>query len=174
VVGKFFEDGGRTDPNRGTRYFLGETAKNISVRGFPEGSIFRSVDGTPPKGSLNFLDLPQDDFMAIINKHIDRQRKLPENAKLHPDDILERGWRHGTDEFWRKYNLPYLAEAFKRGDNVRLVSDPYVYIRDSIIGGTYKRELEAIGYSPTRELLDGLAKKYGYVYDELSKIYKKK
>lgn len=50
----------------------------------------------------------------------------------------------------------------------RLVSDPKIYQPDPVKGGSYKRELDAITGS------EGLAKKYGYYYDNATKTYYKK
>jgi hypothetical protein len=72
-----------------------------------------------------------------------------------------KGIKDGNDEFWDKYNYPFLKDAFERGDDVRLVSDPKIFKTS----GTYARELNAIKGK------DGLAKEYGYIYNAKTKTY---
>jgi|GEM_PF-3547374 len=156
-LGKF-DDGG--DLDAGTRFFLG--SDKPFVEGLPEGSFSRGVgDGTNPNG-MNSLDLPNDEYMAIINRHMEIQKNLPENAGLSAKELESKGWQAGNEEFWKTYNEPFLEDAFIRGDNVRLLSDPKTKAT-----GMYGRELDMIN-GP-----DGLAAKYGYYYDEAAATYKK-
>jgi hypothetical protein len=74
----------------------------------------------------------------------------------------------GNNEFWDEFNYPFLEQAFQRGDDVRLVSDPKIYGNDKEKGGYYKKELDTIIGK------DGFAEKYGYFYDENTKTFKKK
>jgi hypothetical protein len=167
VLGKFSEN--PADPLKGTRYFLGQGS---TVEGFPAGTINRGISGTPPKASINFLDLPEAEYNSLAQKNIDAQIVSPANSHLSMDEKIRLGIKKGNEEFWSTYNYKFLEEAFQRGDNIRLVSDPDIYI-SSKNGGTYRQELEAIGYTPTKSIVDGLAKKYRYVYDEASKTYTK-
>lgn len=74
--------------------------------------------------------------------------------------------------FWERYNLPYLEEAFQRGDNIRLLSDPDA----ANVGGFYKRELEAINIGWTKSdntFITPLLRKYNYQYNPLKNTYEK-
>jgi RHS repeat-associated protein len=52
------------------------------------------------RGGINLLNVSQETYNAVIKK--------------------------GGDElFWQQYNKPWLRDAINRGDNIRLVSDPY-------------------------------------------------
>ena len=62
---------------------------------------------------------------------------------------------NGKEVFWTSYNKPFLEEAFQRGDDIRLFSDPQVFQGP----GFYGRELEEI------TKFGGLADTYGYAYD---------
>jgi hypothetical protein len=163
VLGRFHEDGSAA--GMGTRQFLGN--KNPPpVDSFPEGTITRGVGGIPPKGGIHFLDLPEAEYEANRLRHVERQRTLPENAGKTNAKIERLGTDAWNDEFWEKYNLPYLKESFERGYNIRLISDPIAHDK-----GTYKKELDAIKGDGSTE---GLAEKYGYIYDDATKTYVKK
>lgn len=156
-LGKF-DDGG--DLDAGCRYFLG--SDKPFVEGLPEGSFTRGVgDGTNANG-MNSLDLPNEQYSAIINRHMEIQKNLPENAGLSPKELESKGWEAGNQEFWDDYNAPFLEDAFIRGDNVRLLSDP-----ETKATGMYGRELDMVN-GPK-----GLAAKYGYYYNEAASTYMK-
>jgi len=186
VLGKF------TEPNNttiGTRYFLGSNGTPV-VQGFPNGSINRGVGSAIPN-RLNFLDLPEPQYNALINNNIKMEleialgsstninfasQSIPDVKNLikasHPgltttqiDNLVLNGITKGNKEFWTNYNLPFLEQAFQRGDDIRLVSDPDFYKNATdVIGGTYKKELLAI---------DQLKGKYGYSYNSATKTYYK-
>jgi len=156
VLGKFFED--IHDPDKGTRRFLGTDKEPLKVEGLPEGSFSRGEGKGSNNNGMNFLDIKEADYNALMDKNI--QKYLD---KGFPRDEAERlGRIDGNAEFWDTYNEPFLEESFKRGDNVRLVSDPATQRT-----GTYARELESI------EKPGGLAEKYGYKYDEATNTWKK-
>jgi hypothetical protein len=50
-------------------------------------------------GGINLLNVPDADYAKVIKEG-------------------------GDDLFWTTYNLPWLSDAVKRGDNIRLVSNP--------------------------------------------------
>ena len=122
------------------------------------GVITRS--GAPNKGGLAFLDLPDVQYQAMINKY------LGPNCDIHCATLL------GNEDFWKQYNKPFLEDAFKRGDDIRLVSDPDNSLN---INKFYERELKAIkGYTePDGTLVQGLASRFGYIYDASTATYKK-
>ena len=186
VLGKFAESWGDVNAY-GTRRFLGSNANPV-VKGFPNGSINRGVGSAVPN-RMNFLDLPEPQYNALINnkikieletvlgsssnvnltsQSIDDVRNLIKNS--HPnltdvqvDNIIFDGTTKGNNVFWDDYNLPFLEQAFQREDDIRLVSDPTNILSRT---GTYKRELEVI------ENL--LANKYNYSYNSSTKRYYKK
>lgn len=184
VLGKFAETW--TDPNSfGTRQFLGTNAKPV-VKGFPDGSFSRGAGKADPDG-MNFLDIPEPQYNALINKGIGEvldgvlgtssgldfgSKNMAEVKsmiqKAHPSLtdaelklVMDQGLNKGNNYFWDEYNLPFLEQSFIRGDDVRLVSDPKKHAT-----GTYKRELDAIEGS--------FKDKYGYEYDASTKTYRKK
>jgi hypothetical protein len=155
VLGKFAEEW--FDPTSGgTRNFLGSKG-DPNVEGLPEGSFSRGEGVLVDKGGMSFLDIAEDKYNAILDKHI--QKYLDKG--LNKIEAKKLGIKEGNNEFWDKYNYPFLEDAFKRGDDIRLVSDP-IKFKES---GTYARELNAINGE------NGLAKKYGYIYDEKTKTF---
>lgn len=176
-LGKYNENW--SDPNaEGTRRFLGDRDQ---VDPLPDGIISRvSTPGTPGGNSLAFLDLPQDDYFTLLNNgikdalrnefpDIDWSRITNQSVddvkaiirELKPDidagqldNLVDVGVRSGNETFWVDYNLPFLEEAFRRGDDIRLFSDP-----DMHRTGFYGRELDEI----TKP--GGLAERYGYTYN---------
>ena len=184
VLGKFAEDWEDINSN-GTRYFLG--SNNPIVKGFPIGSINRGVTQASPN-RLNFLDLPESQYNTLINNNIKSEldnflgsssnmaltsqsidevtnlikSNYPSLSTQEIDNILITGQNKGNDAFWSTYNLPFLEQAFQRGDNIKLVSDPTNTLTRT---GTYKRELEAIENT--------LAQQYNYSYDPITKTYYK-
>jgi hypothetical protein len=183
VLGKFYV--GITDD--GISYFLGDAKRGIL--GFPPGIVSRGVGKTLKINSMNFLDLPAIDFDGIIVRNIKYEvdnffgslqdlsmirpentideiknilrSKYPQATASDIDDIVARGIKKGSDEFWDTYNLPFLEDAFKRGDNVRLISDP------ASATFTFERELKAI------EGPSGFASKYGYSFNSTLKSFVK-
>ena len=140
---------------------------------------------------MNFLDLPESQYNALINgeikaeletilgsssninfssKSVDEVKALiqssyPSLSANQIDNIVSSGVTKGNNEFWTNYNLPFLEQAFQRGDDIRLVSDPSVYQSNAALGGTYKKELDAIMGS------NGLAQQYGYTYNSTTKTF---
>src|SRR5690554_3113663 len=87
------------------------------------------------------------------------------SVKDNYGNVVASGITKGNNEFWINYNLPFLEQAFQRGDDIRLVSDPDFYKNATDnIGGTYKKELLAI---------DQLKTQYGYSYNSVTKTYYK-
>ena len=155
VLGKFFV--GIKD--EGTSFFLGCKSCDPIIKSFPDGSFSRGAGQVSNPNGMNFLDIPESQYNALIDKHI--QKYIAKGKTL--DEAKSLGLADGNDEFWDLYNYPFLEDAFKRGDDIRLVSDK---ILDKT--GTYAREIDAI------EGANGLAKKYGYSYDSNTKVYSKK
>jgi hypothetical protein len=110
------------------------------INNTPEGKLAR---GKANPGGINVLDIPSNEYEDLIRTH---------------------GKAKGDELFWQKYNLPFLEDAFKRGDDVRLLSDPN---NPATRTGFYKRELDVI------EGPGGLAEKYGYRYDAASASFVK-
>ncbi|WP_437822903.1 hypothetical protein [Tenacibaculum mesophilum] len=191
VLGKFFDP-----PKFGTSVYLDKTKT-----GLENGIISRVVNKRPPNNSIAFLDLPEDQYNSLLNGHIKdnilssplfkgdqskldlidgldpwsdqvkdiiSNKILPNASKDESLSILKKGINDGNEAFWHTYNKIFLEKAFQRGDDIRLVSDPKIYQPDPVKGGSYKRELDAITGS------EGLAKKYGYYYDNATKTYYKK
>lgn len=155
VLGKFAEKW-EDVTSGGTRNFLGSNL-DPKVSGLPEGAFSRGNGKTVYNGDMNFLDIAEDEYNAILNKHI--QKYIDKG--LNKIEAKKLGLEDGNNEFWDKYNYPFLEDAFKRGDDIRLVSDPDIFKNS----GTYARELNAINGK------NGLAKKYGYVYNTQTKTY---
>ncbi|MCB9760867.1 MAG: hypothetical protein H6739_13600 [Alphaproteobacteria bacterium] len=82
--------------------------RGLSPKGKPTG-ITRT--GSNP-GAINILRSPK--WSEIKQKHL----PLLESG----DDLLY--WKTVTDEFWETVNKPWLEDAIKRGDTIRLISDP--------------------------------------------------
>jgi hypothetical protein len=115
----------------------------------PDGSFAR---GTPNKGGLNILDLPDAEYKKLLSDY---------------------GEDMGKEIFWQRHNQPFLEDAFKRGDNVRLLSNPDNPANRT---GFYARELtEVEGYvDKAGNRVPGLAEKYGYKYNPVTKTYEKR
>lgn len=153
VLGKFaeqFEDAS----SFGTRQFLG--SKKPLVEGLPDGSFARGEGNKSHLFGMNFLDIDEVRYMEIINRNIDNMKK----AGFDDVRANQLGWKHGNDEFWNVYNEKFLIDAFKRGDDIRLVSDPEIFRN-----GTYARELKLIE--------EVAVVKYGYKFDSKTKTYYK-
>ena len=63
---------------------------------------------------------------------------MEKSGKTRPKDEVQR---LGNEVFWEQYNLPFLKDAFKRGDDIRLLSEPVTLFSGS---GFYLREIEVI------------------------------
>ncbi|HTF81632.1 MAG TPA: hypothetical protein VL947_07900, partial [Cytophagales bacterium] len=115
----------------------------------PDGSFTR---GGENNGGVNILDLPTADYQSLLDTY---------------------GEAAGKEMFWQQHNQPFLEESFKRGDNIRLLSDPEAPANRT---GFYERELREIeGYKDASgNKVPGLAEKYGYVYDPATHTYVKK
>lgn len=159
-IGKYIED--PNNPNLGTRYFLGSPDAKNPVEGLANGSFTRGEGYNVPKNRLNSLDVPQETYQGIIDDGIATIRNNPKYKDLPEEDIIRMGTELGNKNFWDQYNQPFLEEAFNRGDDVRLISDP-----ETFNSGYYGRELEEI----TKP--GGLAERYGYQFDEASSTWKK-
>lgn len=116
------------------------------ILNLPDGSFTR---GGANNGGINILDIPTAEYDDLI--------------RTYGDDL-------GKEMFWERYNQPFLEDSFRRGDNVRLLSNPSNPANRT---GFYNRELREIeGYtdaSGTR--VPGLAERYGYVYDPATDSY---
>ncbi len=140
----------------------------------PPGSQFIKYDlkgafgrGMKCDGGINILDVDPDTYNAL-------KREAAAAFEAAGKTATEAEIGKAADEiFWVRYNLPYLEEAFKRGDDVRLLSDP-----STLFGATgfFAREMEVI----TLGLKDAngirgtpLVTKYGYRYNDAVKTYEK-
>jgi hypothetical protein len=134
------------------------------ILNLPEGVFTR---GKQNLGGVNILDIPSNEYNALLVKNIDKYKALG-----HTDEIAKRLSREdGLEEFWVKYNFPFLEDAFKRGDNVRLLSD---FTDSRNLTGFYKREIEAIQGSIKNGVKEmGLAEKYGYKFNASTFSYEK-
>ena len=143
-----------TDPAK-TTTVIGKFNDEVNGAGtkeilnMPDGSFTR---GGENKGGVNILDIPSERYQALLDEHGDVR---------------------GKEIFWEEYNQPFLEDAFARGDNVRVLSDPEVPKNRS---GFYDRELREIeGYTDARgNYVPGLAEKYGYVFDPVTHTYIKR
>lgn len=115
----------------------------------PEGSFSR---GKANNGGINILDLPDAEYKQLLNDY---------------------GETIGKEIFWQRHNQPFLEDAFKRGDNVRLLSNPNASVNRT---GFYERELREIeGYTDgSGDRVPGLAERYGYEYNPATKTYEKR
>jgi hypothetical protein len=115
----------------------------------PDGSFTR---GGENKGGVNILDLPSDKYQDLLDTY---------------------GETAGKEKFWQEYNQPFLEDSFKRGDDVRVLSDPNAPANRT---GFYERELREIeGYTDASgNKVPGLKDKYGYDYDPKTHTYKKR
>lgn len=111
------------------------------VHNLPEGSFSRQ--GSNP-GGLNMLDVDPRTWDQLL-------------VEAGGDQALR------NEIFWNRYNLPFLEQSFKNGDNIRLLSDAS---NPATRTGTYARELQAI------EGAGGFAERYGYIFDAASQTYK--
>ncbi|MBA6156665.1 fibronectin type III domain-containing protein [Tenacibaculum sp. S7007] len=119
------------------------------------------------KGDQSKLDLIDGlDPWSNQVKDIISNQILPNASTDEALSILKKGIDDGNKVFWNTYNKTFLEKAFKRGDDVRLVSDPDFYkAATDEIGGSYKKELIEI---------DRLKDLYGYKYNSVSKTFIKK
>ncbi len=116
----------------------------------PEGT-FRRGESYP--GGINILDLPTEEYNKLI---------------------ADLGEAAGKEEFWRKHNEPFLRQAFERGDDIRLLSDPD---NPLVCTGTCAREIATIRNSridADGKRVAGLAEEYGYTYNPATTTYEKK
>ncbi|WP_298778380.1 hypothetical protein [uncultured Polaribacter sp.] len=130
----------------------------------PEGAFGR---GTVNNGGVNILDVDE----VIYGKLKDEARDILESSgkSFTNDDVIASA----NEIFWNRYNLPFLEEAFKRGDDVRLLSDPTTLFGST---GFYQREIEVITQGWTKAdgtLVSPLKTKYNYKFNELTKTYEK-
>jgi hypothetical protein len=75
--------------------------------------------------------------------------------------------------FWNRYNLPFLEQAFARGDDIRLLSEPSTLFSST---GFYQREIEVIKQGWTKAdgtFVQPLKTKYNYKFNDLTKTYEK-
>lgn len=139
------------DPNK-TTTVIGKFKDEVNGAGTQE--ILNLPDGSFTRGGenlngVNILDIPTDKYEGLL--------------KDYGPDL-------GKEMFWDQYNEPFLENAFKSGDNVRLLSDPTQAANRT---GFYARELKAVeGYTDANGAqVPGLAEKYGYIYDPSTSTY---
>ncbi len=159
-----FKEGDGSNAAVGTRFFLGSPSDGVNA--FPTGSFSRGEGKAKNLAGMNFLDIDEVRYLEIINRNMTNVRNDPANAGLPVDKLTSMGWDKGNNEFWEKYNLPFLEDAFKRGDNIRLVSDQSI----ENYTGTYKKELDAI---TGRNGGINLIEKHNYFFDKETSTYKK-
>jgi hypothetical protein len=69
--------------------------------------------------------------------------------------------------------LPFLEQAFARGDDIRLLSEPSTLFSST---GFYQREIEVIKQGWTKAdgtFVQPLKTKYNYKFNDLTKTYEK-
>ncbi len=130
----------------------------------PEGAFGRGADN---KGGINILDVDDVTYNALQNE---ARKLLKSSGKSFTNvDVI----REANEIFWKRYNLPFLEEAFKRGDDIRLLSDPTTLFGST---GFYQREIEVItqGWQKADgSFVPALKTKYDYQFNELTKTYEK-
>ena len=143
-----------TNPNK-TTTVIGKFNDEVNGAGtkeilnMPDGSFTR---GGENKGGINILDIPSEKYQALLDDY---------------------GEVRGKEMFWEEYNQPFLEDAFARGDDIRVLSDPEVPQNRT---GFYERELREIeGHNDeSGNHVPGLAERYGYEYDPATHTYHKK
>jgi hypothetical protein len=132
----------------------------------PEGIYVR---GGANHNGINILDLPNETYMSMLEMNI--QKYLNEGKSISGAKSLSK--EDGMEMFWNQYNYRFLEDAFQRGDNIRLLSNKFVFKESSDqVGSFFKREIIAIedGWGGQASLME----KYGYTYDVNTFTYKKK
>ena len=131
----------------------------------PEGAFGR---GKPNKGGINILDVDDNTYLGLQK---DALKNLQKSGITNPtkNQIIAEA----NEIFWRDYNLPFLEEAFARGDDIRLLSEPQTLFSAT---GFYQREIEVIttGWKkPDGTFIQPLKNKYNYKFNEITKTYEK-
>ena len=98
----------------------------------PEGGFAR---GQANPGGVSILDVEEKIYNTLI---LDAEDYLESTGKSYTKADIDR---EAGEIFWIRYNVPFLEEAFKRGDNIRLLSEPNNLFSSA---GFYGREIEAI------------------------------
>ncbi|PWS28680.1 hypothetical protein DHW03_02200 [Pedobacter yonginense] len=131
----------------------------------PEGSFGR---GQLNKGGINILDVDDETFLKLKDRASDLLKNKgivnPSNNQI----ITE-----ANEIFWSEYNLPFLEQAFARGDDIRLLSEPQTLF-SSI--GFYQREIEVINVGwtkPDGTFIQPLKSRYNYKFNDITKTYEK-
>ena len=182
LIGKFIQD--QKYVNRGTSRFLGRPiAKSNNYPGYSSKFVSRGDQNMKPEpGKLVFLDVEQKRYDAFMEQGRLQVGSDPAfNDKDDAEKVAE-AQRRGNDLFWVNCNLPFLEKAFKRGDIIRLVSNPLEFFNKPS-GGYFHRELVAIGINAVEPIVggdghaqqvtmtldpSGLANRYGYTWDPKS------
>ncbi len=130
----------------------------------PYGGFMR---GEPNPGGVNILDVDDETYLALRDE---AEILLKSRGKSYIDTDITR---EADEIFWTRYNLPFLEDAFRRGDDIRLLSEP-----DNLFSSTgfYGREIDVISRGWNKAdgtVLEPLMKIYNYSYSEVTKTYTK-
>lgn len=131
----------------------------------PEGGFGR---GKINNGGINILDVDDATYNGLEIIAEENLKKLGKTSPTKAEIISE-----ANEIFWNKYNLPFLEEAFSRGDDIRLLTEPQTLFSSS---GFYQREIEVItiGWKkPDGTFIQPLKTKYNYKFNDITKSYEK-
>ncbi|WP_264536974.1 fibronectin type III domain-containing protein [Flavobacterium sp. N1736] len=131
----------------------------------PEGAFGR---GKINKGGINILDVDDITYSKLEIEASDILKSKGIGSPTKSQIITE-----ANEIFWNRYNLPFLEEAFSRGDDIRLLTEPQTLFSGS---GFYQREIEVItiGWKkPDGTFIEPLKTKYNYKFNDVTKSYEK-
>ncbi|OXG00769.1 hypothetical protein B0A64_19280 [Flavobacterium araucananum] len=131
----------------------------------PEGAFGR---GKVNKGGINILDVDDVTYSKLEIEASDILKTKGIASPTKSQIITE-----ANEIFWNRYNLPFLEEAFSRGDDIRLLTEPQTLFSAS---GFYQREIEVItiGWKkPDGTFIEPLKNKYNYKFNDVTKSYEK-
>ena len=131
----------------------------------PEGSFGRGAEN---KGGINILDVDDATYLKLSDEAVNNLKKTGNNTPTKNQIETE-----ANEIFWNRYNLPFLEQAFARGDDIRLLSEPSTLFTST---GFYQREIEVIKQGWTKAdgtFVQPLKTKYNYKFNDLTKTYEK-
>jgi hypothetical protein len=131
----------------------------------PEGAFGRGAEN---KAGINILDVDATTYDGLKVDAVKNLKKLGNNSPTESQIIAE-----ANEIFWNQYNLPFLEQAFARGDDIRLLSEPGTLFSST---GFYQREIEVITQGWTKTdgaFIQPLKTKYNYKFNDATKSYEK-
>jgi hypothetical protein len=109
-----------------------------------------------------------DEYLKLLNKNFQKHYDELSDSDYAIEKFIDNNLsKTDIKKQASYYNLPFIENAFKRGDNIRLLSD---YSNPDILFGFFQREVEAI-LGKTGEM--GLMEKYGYKLNEATATFEK-